>query len=151
MTTMAYGRNLLPSTIGFDRLLSTLNEFDEIIGQKKTPTYPPYNIVKFDKDNYQIQIAVAGFDKDNIEIKYENNYLTVNGTMQTDTTNVEYLHHGLASRDFSHQYRLTDTVVVKFADIVNGILKIDLENILPETKKSRKIVIGEDKPTTTIV
>lgn len=141
--TYPYGRNLLPSTIGFDRLLSTLNEFDEVFGQKKTPSYPPYNIVKFDNNNYQIQIAVAGFEKDDIEIKYENNYLTVSGTTKSDTVEVEYLHQGLASRNFSHQYRLTDTVVVKCADIVNGILKIDLENILPETKKSRKIVIGE--------
>jgi molecular chaperone IbpA len=138
--THAYGRNLLPLSVGFDHLLSTLQEFEDI---GKPATYPPYNIVKFDDDNYQIQIAVAGFDKDEIEIDYRNNKLTVNGAIKTETTEVEYLHHGLASRDFSHSFKLSDIVVVKSADIINGVLKINLENVYPEEKKPRKIPIGE--------
>lgn len=141
--THAYGKSLLPSTVGFDRLFSTLNEFEELFEHKKPATYPPYNIVKIDDDNYQIQIAVAGFGKDDIEIEYKNNQLTVNGAINTESTTVEYLHHGLASRDFSHAFKLSDIVVVKGADIVNGVLKIDLENIYPEEKKPRKIPIGD--------
>lgn len=140
--THAYGRNLLPSTVGFDRLLSTLDEFDELFSNKKPASYPPYNIVRFDDETYQIQIAVAGFSEDNIDIDYRNNQLTVNGSIHQENTKVQYLHHGLASRNFSHSFKLSDTVFVKSADIVNGVLEINLENILPEEKKPRKILIG---------
>jgi molecular chaperone IbpA len=140
--THAYGRNLLPLSVGFDHLLSTLQEFEDIA---KPSTYPPYNIVKFDEDNYQIQIAVAGFGPDELEIEVKENKLTVNGEIKSAyTSDVQFLHHGLASRDFSHTFRLSDTVVVKTADIVNGVLKIDLENVLPEEKKPRKIPIGNE-------
>ena len=140
--THAYGRNLLPLSVGFDHLLSTLQEFEDIA---KPSTYPPYNIVKFDEDNYQIQIAVAGFGPDELEIEVKENKLTVNGENKSAyTSDVQFLHHGLASRDFSHTFRLSDTVVVKTADIVNGVLKIDLENVLPEEKKPRKIPIGNE-------
>jgi molecular chaperone IbpA len=149
MSQYAYGKSLLPSTVGFDRLLSTLNEVDEIFNTKKPSTYPPYNIVKFDDDNYQIQIAVAGFSKDDIDIETKNHQLMVNGSIRLEETNAEYLYHGLASRDFSHSFKLSDTVFVKSADIVNGVLKINLENILPEEKKPRKIPIGEHPPLLT--
>ena len=99
--------------------------------------------MKYDTDQYQIQIAVAGFGNDDIEIEYKNNQLTVNGSIKTEQTDIEYLHHGLASRDFSHSFKLSDIVVVKGADIVNGVLKIDLENVYPDEKKPRKIPIGE--------
>ena len=145
--TYSYGRNLLPLSVGFDHLLSTLQEFEDI---GKPSTYPPYNIVKFDEDNYQIQIAVAGFSPDELDIQVKENNLTVNGEIRSAyTSDVQFLHHGLASRDFSHNFRLSDTVVVKSADIVNGVLKIDLENILPEEKKPRKIPIGNEKLLTT--
>ena len=137
----AYGRNLLPLSVGFDHLLSTLQEFEDIA---KPSTYPPYNIVKFDEDNYQIQIAVAGFSPDELDIEVKENKLTVNGEIRSAyTSDVQFLHHGLASRDFSHTFRLSDTVVVKTADILNGVLKIDLQNVLPEEKKPRKIPIGD--------
>lgn len=140
---IAYGRNLLPSTVGFDRLFSTIDEINTMFEHTKTPTYPPYNIVKVDDDNYQIQIAVAGFDKNDIAIDYCNNQLTVNGSIMTDQTDVVYLHRGLSSRDFSHSFKLSDIVVVKGADLVNGVLKINLQNVYPEEKKPRKIEIGE--------
>lgn len=140
--TYPYARNMLPLSVGFDRLLSTLQDFEQL--DKKPSSYPPYNIVKFDSDNYQIQIAVAGFDKQDIKIDYENCNLYVNGSIQMDSTEIEYIHHGLASRDFSHKFKLTDTIVVKGADIVNGVLQIDLQNILPESKKARTIPIGSE-------
>lgn len=145
--THTYGRNLLPLSVGFDHLLSTLQEFEDI---GKPATYPPYNIVKFDEDNYQIQIAVAGFGPDELDIEVKDNRLTVNGEIRSAyTSDVQFLHHGLASRDFSHNFKLSDTVVVKSADIINGVLQIDLENILPEEKKPRKIPIGNEKLLTT--
>jgi len=146
--THAYGKSLLPSTVGFDRLFTTLNEFEELFEHKKPATYPPYNIVKFDDDNYQIQIAVAGFDKDEIEIDYRNNQLTVNGSIKTAQAEVEYLHRGLSSRDFTHSFKLSYIVVVKFSDLINCVLKINLVNDYPEEKKPRKIEIG-DPPSLT--
>jgi molecular chaperone IbpA len=145
--THAYGKSLLPSTVGFDRLLTTIDEFDRMFGNVKTPTYPPYNIVKFDDDNYEIQIAVAGFDKNDIVIETNRDVLTVNGVSQKSETEVNYLHHGLAARDFRHTFRLSDTVIVNSADIVNGVLKISLENVIPEAKKPRKIPIGKLEQT----
>jgi molecular chaperone IbpA len=127
----------LPSTIGFDRIFDMIGDLEV----KKPQSYPPYNIVRFDEDNYQIQIAVAGFEPSDLDIEVKENQLTVNGA-SSSTEQGEFLHHGLASRDFSHTFRLSDTVVVKTADVVNGVLKIDLENVIPEEKKPRKINIG---------
>ena len=142
--TYAYGNNFLPGTVGFDRLFSTLNEVEDFLSNKKPQSYPPYNIVKFDDSNYQIQIAVAGFDKNEIDIQLNQNRLSVNGSIETTEDQPEYLHRGLAARNFNHNFTLSDTIVVKSADIVNGVLNIDLENVIPEEKRPRKISIGKD-------
>jgi molecular chaperone IbpA len=99
-----------------------------------------------DDERYQIQIAVSGFSKDQIDIQLEQNKLSVNGSIELgETAEMEYLYRGLATRDFFHSFTLSDTIVVKSADIVNGVLKIDLENVIPEELKPRKILIGKDK------
>lgn len=142
---MNYGRTLLPATVGFDRLLSTMEEFDRMFEGAKVPTYPPYNIIKENDTDYTIEIAVSGFKRDEIEISTEGNKLFVNGAIkvaQTDTK--EYLHKGIGTRNFSHKYTLSDTVIVKGADIVDGLLVINLENQIPEEKKPRKIQIGKN-------
>ena len=136
---------LIPSAIGFDRIFDMIDNLDV----KKPQSYPPYNIVRFDEDNYQIQIAVAGFSPEELDIEVKENQLTVNGAISSAyTSDVQFLHHGLASRDFSHTFKLSDTIVVKSADVQNGVLMIDLENIVPEEKKPRKIPI-ENKPLLT--
>jgi molecular chaperone IbpA len=141
---MNYGRSLLPATVGFDRLLSTIEEFDKMIGGAKVPTYPPYNIIKEGDTTYTIEIAVSGFNRDEIEITSEGNTLCVNGAMKTaQSEEKQYLHRGIAARNFAHKYTLADTVIVKEADIVDGLLVIKLENIIPEEKKPRKIQIGK--------
>ena len=141
--SLPYGKSLLPSTVGFDRLLST---FD--LGQDtKIQTYPPYNIIKEDNETYTIEIAVSGFKRDEIEITSEGGKLYVNGAIKTARTSDKYLHRGIGTRDFSHKFVLSDTVVVKDADIVDGLLVINLENIIPEEKKPRKIEIGSRKTT----
>ena len=146
--SLPYGKTLLPSTVGFDRLLSTFEEFDNILGQGKVQTYPPYNIVKEDDENYTIEIAVSGFKRDEIEITSEGGKLYVNGAIKTARTSNKYLHRGIGTRDFSHKFVLSDTIVVKDADIVDGLLVINLVNIIPEEKKPRKIEIGCSKNTT---
>jgi molecular chaperone IbpA len=144
---MNYGRSLLPATVGFDRLLSTMEEFENtMLSNNKVPTYPPYNIIKETDTTYTIEIAVSGFKREDIEITSEGNKLYVNGAIKTAKTDVEYLHRGIGTRDFSHKYTMADTVIVKSADMVDGLLVIKLENMIPEEKKPRKIEIG-DKTT----
>lgn len=142
---MNYGRSLLPATVGFDRLLSTMEEFDRMFEGAKVPTYPPYNIIKENDTEYTIEIAVSGFKRDEIEITTEGNKLYVNGAIKTTHSDTkEYLHKGIGTRNFAHKYTLSDTVIVKGADIVDGLLVINLENQIPEEKKPRKIQIGKN-------
>ena len=146
MTLHGY-QSLLPRTVGFDRLLSTLNEFDTLLGEGKPPkTYPPYNVVKYSDDRYKIEIAVAGFSKDELDISIEENKLTVTGSATESPENFaarEYIHKGIGKRSFTHVFTLAETVVVEGADIVDGLLVIELCNVIPEEKKPRKIEIGE--------
>lgn len=135
-----YNKKFLPSTIGFDRMFDLMNQFDDAFN--KPTTYPPHNIVKIDDNNYEIQIAVAGFDPEDISVETKNHQLSVAGNQKKNEVETIYLHHGLATRDFNHTFRLADTVVVRSADILNGVLKIHLENVIPEEKKPRKIPIG---------
>lgn len=139
---MTYGKSLLPATVGFDRLLSTMEEFERMLDVQKPPAYPPYNIIKEDDANYTIEIAVSGFKREEIEITSEGNKLYVNGAIKTAKTDVQYLHRGIGTRNFSHKYTVADTVVVKSADMVDGLLVIKLHNMIPEEKKPRKIEIG---------
>lgn len=142
--TYAYGKNILPMTVGFDRLFSTLEEMDKVFGNTKAPSYPPYSILKLDDYNYEIQIAVAGFSVEDIDIETNQNKLIISGFAKKPEVEPVYLHHGLANRDFKHVYTLSDLSVVRSADIVNGILKIHIENIIPEERKPKKIQIGFD-------
>jgi molecular chaperone IbpA len=136
-------RNLLPSTIGFDRLLSTFDALNENSIEKKL-TYPPYNIYKVDDSNYKIEIAVAGFKRDELEISFQENKLTVTGQkIQKEDFPFEYLHKGIGTRDFQHNFTLAETIVVESADYVDGVLEIALKNVIPEEKKPRKIPISE--------
>ena len=147
--SLPYGKSLLPSTVGFDRLLSTFEEFDNLLTHgAKVQSYPPYNILKEDDENYTIELAVSGFKRDEIEITSEGGKLYVNGSIKTARTSDKYLHRGIGTRDFSHKFVLSETVVVKDADIVDGLLVISLVNIIPEEKKPRKIEIGCSKNTT---
>ena len=126
-------------SIGFDRMLDTL--FDENVST--ATNYPPYNIVKVSDSEYAIQIAVAGFGKDDIEIETKENTLTVKSVekkeeLVDDTT---YLHKGISNRAFTRSFTIADDVVVKGATYENGLLNVELERIIPEEKKPRMIKI----------
>lgn len=139
-----FNKNLLPSTVGFDRLFSTFDEFERLL-ETKPVNFPPYNIVKLNDNSYAIEIAVAGFSIDDIDVEVKMNKLTVTGKSSSDEVeNKEYLFRGLSRRDFKREFILVDTVVVKSANIVNGVLCIYLENVIPEEKMPRKIQIGVD-------
>ena len=125
-------------SIGFDRMFDTL--FDENIA---TTNYPPYNIVKVDDEHYAIQIAVAGFNKDDIEIESKENTLVIKTKEKKEelVDDVEYLHKGISARAFTRSFTIADDVVVKGATYENGLLNVELERIIPEEKKPRLIKI----------
>ena len=139
---MHTGKNLLLSTVGFEQLINAFDKLDESNTDSKLQNYPPYNIRKTNNTDYSIEIAIAGFAKNEIEIFSKGTKLSVLGKVKSSIKG-NYLHKGIATRDFSHEFVLAETVVVKEADIVNGLLTINLENIVPEEQKSRKIAIGK--------
>jgi len=141
--TMSYpfGRNVLLSSVGFDRLINAMEEMSSGESLNKAQSYPPYNIIKNNERDYAIEIAVAGFKNDEIDITAEGNKLTVTGKVKTEQEG-EYLHKGIANRDFSHDFTLAETVIVRSADVEHGLLIIKLENVIPEEKLPRKILIG---------
>lgn len=133
---------LYRSTVGFDRLASMLDQFSNI--EQKQPSYPPYNIERLDEDRYEITMALAGFEEDELEIESHNATLTVKGNKQEETEQKEreFLHRGIAARNFELRYQLEDHVKVNGADLKNGLLHIHLQRELPEAMKPRSIAIN---------
>lgn len=132
-----------PFFIGFDRVLDRMHQ--QIPGQSN---YPPYNIVKVNDDNYHIEIAVAGFTRDELDVELKEGVLSVEGKKKRlgELAEGSYLHRGISARQFRRTFTLSDTIVVRGAEFLDGILTIELENVIPEEKKPRKIAIGgEDK------
>lgn len=130
--------------VGFDRLFDT---FESRFANQLTTNYPPHNVVKTDDTNYVIEIAVAGFKKHEIAVEIEQEILTVRGSSETpnESASRQYLHRGLSSRDFERSWQLAEHMVVKGAEIKDGILTISLEYVIPEEKKARVIDIVEVK------
>jgi molecular chaperone IbpA len=126
-----------PFFVGFDRIFDELSK----VPMMKNINYPPYNIRKVDDLNYVIEIAVAGFDKNEIDINLEDSLLVVTGTKSSEDT-MEYLHKGISNRDFKREYKLADTVEVQEANMKDGILTIMLKNHIPEHKLPKKINIS---------
>lgn len=136
-------RNFL---IGFDKIEETINNAMYSL-QKNIPKFPPYNIVKTDENTYVIEMAVAGFGKQDLEITIENGVLKVSGqssldTLPKDNEGKYELYKGIAERSFTRIFRLADTVIVKDAEIFNGMLKIWLEAVAKDNT-SKKIEIKE--------
>lgn len=132
---------LFRSSVGFDRLSQLM---DSTL-QKAEPTYPPYNIEKTGEDTYRITLAVAGFDKSELDIVVQENRLVVSGRVkdkgQEQEPKTQYLYRGIAGRTFRHAFELADTVRVTGAGLVNGLLHIDLLREIPERSKPRQIEI----------
>lgn len=143
MTGRRFTADLLndPFFIGFDRVVDRMRQ--QTPGQSN---YPPYNIVRLDQDNYQIEIALAGFVQDDLDLELKDGVLKVEGKKDEKEIEGDYLHRGISARHFRRTFTLADTIVVKGADLKAGILTIDLENVIPEEKKPRKIAIGGEEP-----
>ena len=135
-----------PFSVGFDKTFKLLSSQLDNIG-KSLPGYPPYNIKKVEDNKYVIEMAVAGFAKTDIELTLDNGKLTITGNTKdsndVDNANAYYFYKGIAERAFTRSFTLADTVEIKNAEIVNGILKVWLENFIPEHKKPKKIEIKD--------
>ena len=131
----AHLANLSRALIGFDHI------FNQHL-QPANSNYPPHNIVKYSDSEYAIEVAVAGFTKDEITVEVDQDQLVVRGVQSTkDDSTKEYLHKGLASRDFEQSYTLAEYMEVKDAEVKDGMLIVKIERIVPEALKPRVINI----------
>jgi len=130
-----------PFSVGYDTLWKKIDELASYAA-KNTPSYPPYNIRKIEDNKYVIELAVAGFGRSDVEITLQDDKLVISGKSSDDDEN-NILYKGIANRAFTRTFTLADTIEVKNADLINGMLKVWLENIIPEHKKPRKIEVGE--------
>jgi molecular chaperone IbpA len=147
MTKFDLFPTLNPFSIGFDDAFKRLTQFHDDMA-KAVPGYPPYNIRKVEDNKYLIELALAGFSRNDIEILLEDNVLKISGKSKSDDSGDSFLYKGIAERAFNRTFSLADTIEVKNADLINGMLKIWLENIIPDNKKSKKIDIN-DAPSKT--
>jgi molecular chaperone IbpA len=134
--------NLYPSTLGFETILRDIESIMQNSVETVSDKFPPHNIIKMNDSHYMVEIAIAGFDEKEIEITVKDGLMTVKGEKKQAENEVNYLHKGIGTRSFSKTIRLADTIEVQGAAFKNGILSIGLENIIPESKKPKKIEIG---------
>jgi molecular chaperone IbpA len=127
------------STVGFDRLFDLL---ETGMRGDASDGYPPFDIVTDSEDSYRITLAVAGFRPDEIEVVAQQNQLSVIGKRAEEDGQREYLHRGIATRDFERRFQLADFIEVGAAGFDNGLLSIELRRVVPEAMKPRKIAIG---------
>lgn len=127
--------------VGYDDLFDRISEFHDNVA-KNIPNYPPYNIKKVDDNKYVIEMAVAGFGKQDIEITTEDDKLVIKGNVESDETPEDnLLWQGLAFRPFTRMFTLNDQVEVNNAEMINGLLKVTLERIIPESKKPKTVEV----------
>lgn len=145
--TFAFGPGFKMSTkdmdkffVGFDEQFNKLSKLhDEVT--KNIPNYPPYNIRKVADNKYTIELAVAGFAKQDVDITFEDNKLIITGKTSEDGDRDTFIWKGIANRAFTRTFVLDDQVEINDAEMLNGMLKIFLERIIPEHKKPKKIDI----------
>lgn|ERR1700680_3216318 len=133
---------LFRSTIGFDRLANMLDSVSQFDGNQN---YPPYNIERTDEYHYRISLAVAGFAEKDLTVDVKENVLSVQGKRDPEPDEVQYLYQGIAGRSFERHFQLEENVEVRGARLESGLLHVDLERIVPEEKKPRRIAIVNAK------
>lgn len=125
------------NTIGFDQLAAKLSSLSESMTK-----YPPYNIKKVDDNHYVLELAVAGFAKQDIDIEINNGTLAIRGKVESlQEDDQDYIFKGIANRSFDRTFALADNFEVKNAEMFNGLLRVWLEHIIPEHKKPKKIKV----------
>ena len=126
-------------SVGFDNVFELMDRF--LDGQSVNNNYPPYNIYKNGESKYSIELAIAGFGEDEVEVKYADNTLTITGNKE-EKGDTDVLHRGIANRNFTRTFNIADDVIVKGGSLKDGILSISLERIIPEEKKERIIKLA---------
>jgi len=134
---------LYPQFIGFDNIFNELERLVDGTTPTRNTSFPPHNIIKLDDNKYVVEMAVAGFGQDEVDVEIHDGTLIVKGEKK-DQTEVDYLYRGIATRSFTKSIRLNDTIEVRGAQFKDGILKIALENIIPEHKKPRKVEFSKE-------
>ena len=135
---------LRPYSVGFDSVFDHFGRmFEDDMFDISVPNYPPYNIVKVKDNHYNIEVALAGYNKKDIEVNYENNMLTIKTADQKsdEKKEGENIYKGIAQRMFKKSFTIADDVEVKGAELKDGLLKVSLEKIVPDHKKARTINI----------
>ncbi len=129
---------LYRSVVGFDRMAALL----ETAATSEASGYPPYNIARTDENAYRIELAVAGFRPEELNIEVKENRLAISGRKAANDEVKTYLHRGLAERNFERRFQLADYVVVTDADLADGLLTVSLKRELPEALKPRRVQIN---------
>ena len=135
---------LRPVTVGFDNVFDHFERMidDHNFNTMTATNFPPYNIVKTGDYTYDVELALAGFSKDDIDVEYKDNMLTVKSKEKAKDSDVDgMLHRGISKRWFSKAFTIADDVEVKGAELKDGLLKISMERIIPEGKKARTIEV----------
>tara|TARA_E500000081_G_C6011940_1_gene296128 strand:+ start:86 stop:514 length:429 start_codon:yes stop_codon:yes gene_type:complete len=128
-----------PYAVGFDRVLDQL--MNHTHNMATSTGFPPYNIVKHDEYEFSIEMALAGFSKEDIEVVVEDGTITVKSVFDDKVENAEVLHRGISQKKFTRKFTIADDIEVKGAELKNGLLEISLERIVPEHKKPKIIKI----------
>ena len=128
-----------PFFVGFERIANQVNAASKLAVQQK---YPPYNIIKSDENTYIVELAVAGFSDEELDIELHDGILTIKGDNISEDKQENYIFKGIANRGFERRFTLADTVQVEEVTLEQGILTIKLKNIIPEERKPRKIQIN---------
>jgi molecular chaperone IbpA len=134
---------LYKSSIGFDHLASVLDQLSNLESENG---FPPYNIERLEENNYRISMAVAGFGDNDLTIEVKEGTLTIHGEKKGDDKTRQYIHQGIAARNFERRFRLAEYVEVSAATLEHGLLHIDLKRELPEAMKPRTITIAKGQP-----
>ena len=136
--------NLRPLTVGFDDMFDHFEHMmDDSFFRGTMGNFPPYNIVKTGENTYDVELALAGFNKKDIEVEYKENMLTVKSKKQEETKDEDgnVIHRGISKRMFSKSFTIANDVEVKGAELKDGLLKVSMERIIPEHKKAKTITI----------
>lgn len=133
-------QKMMGLTVGFDTFFDRFFDMDST----RDSGYPPYNIRKLNEVQYVIEVALAGFSKDDIEVEVTDGKLVIRSTedKEGESQSDSFVHKGIAKRAFSRSFTLSDDIIVKGADLKDGMLNIELEKVIPEEKKPRLIPIG---------
>lgn len=134
-----------PTMVGFEGMAKQMDDMQKSFAKVAT-NYPPYNVKKTAENKYVIELAVAGFGKQDIEVELKDKVLVVKGNVNSDADANDpfYIYKGIANRAFTRQFAIADNVEIQNAELINGMLKIWLESVIPDSK-SRKIDITEKK------